>query len=146
MGATKEVNFLIEDIVTIESCAMKAARSLSSEGSLAHQVINTPCCPILKSSGARLVSRCRGKYNSHIVSQSLTPMEISIRNGALLSRQWEESGGAQAHFDTYVHDFPNMAITYVQSVCCLLRVKATSSLEYFRNKHLSRKSFRPLCL
>ena len=48
------------------------------------------------------------------VSQFLAPMEIKGKRGISLNQQWEESRGAQAYFGTYVHNFPNLAIMYVE--------------------------------
>ncbi|OQU97223.1 hypothetical protein CLAIMM_03188 isoform 1 [Cladophialophora immunda] len=46
------------------------------------------------------------------VAQFLTPMEIVGAHGQTLSRQWNESRGAQAYLGTYVHNFPNLAILF----------------------------------
>jgi len=46
------------------------------------------------------------------VAQFLAPLEIIGAHGTSLSRQWNESRGAQAYLGTYVHNFPNFAILF----------------------------------
>jgi cation diffusion facilitator CzcD-associated flavoprotein CzcO len=48
------------------------------------------------------------------VSQFLTPMNIVGADGNTLQQQWNECRGAQAYLGTFVHNFPNLAILYVQ--------------------------------
>ena len=44
------------------------------------------------------------------VTNFLTPMHITGRNGQALADQWAADKGAQAYMGTYVHNFPNFAI------------------------------------
>ena len=48
------------------------------------------------------------------VTEFLTPMKIVGADGNTLDQQWRESRGAQAYLGTFVHNFPNFAILYVQ--------------------------------
>lgn len=41
----------------------------------------------------------------------LQPMEIIGAEGVSLQQQWAENGGVQAYLGTFVHSFPNFAIT-----------------------------------